>query len=108
MPMQGVDMRYAYAWKNGIGIKMGGSTKFAQEWIANDYRVDRNRPYSATTLEGTPNFDGLNIYGDEIEIPIPLSPLDPILIRRRGFLEENLLGDDTHAKSIKLDGSFAL
>ena len=53
-----------------------------------------------------PDFDGLNIYGDEIDIPIPFpAPLSPIRIRRTGFKEEDLLGDDQGAKNIKVDAS---
>jgi hypothetical protein len=53
----------------------------AEDWHGNDYATDVNDPESTVSLVGKPNFDGVNLYGDETRIPVPLpvpgySPLD--------------------------------
>ena len=105
-PIYSLDMRYAKTWKSRFAFKLNLSYFLADDWIANDYQTDRLRPYERISRVGQPDFDGLNIYGDEIPIPIPLpDPVAPILIRRTGFPEGDLLGNDKDAQTIKADAS---
>ncbi|MBC8034978.1 MAG: TonB-dependent receptor, partial [Chitinophagaceae bacterium] len=67
-------------------------------WKSNDYKQDRINSLSTEDLSGTPDFDGVNLYGDEALISVP--GFNPI--RRTGFREEDII-DDYSAKSIKAD-----
>jgi iron complex outermembrane recepter protein len=58
-----------------------------------------NRPESAINLSGSKDFDGLNLYGDEIELPLPLGIG---AVHRTGWKEGDLL-DNQDAKSMKWD-----
>ena len=126
-PLGRVSLRYAKAVNDRFAFKLNFSALSGNDWKANDYTTDRN---DASRLPGHHNFDGLNTYGDESEIPIPiplLAPLlannledvvgipaaqlqpffqtlDPIAIRRTGIKEEDLL-DNRKAQSLKGDVS---
>ena len=58
-------IRYAKAFNNKFAFKVNFSYMKATDWTANDYKTDRLNPSSTTDLSSTPNFDGLNKYGDE-------------------------------------------
>lgn len=67
-PFNQFDLRLAKAWNKKFGIKTAFSFMQAKDWFATD---DRNFDRTARLLkEGTratdPNYDGVNIYGDEI------------------------------------------
>lgn len=98
-------LRYAKAFNNKFAFKLNFSLMQATDWTSNDYRTDRNLPESTTDLSGNPNFDGLNLYGDETPIPVPIGGTFGTLdLRRTGFKEEDIL-DNQDAKSIKADGA---
>jgi len=124
-PLGRVSLRYAKAVNDKFAFKLNFSALSGKDWVANDYLTDRN---DATRLPGSENFDGLNTYGDETEIGIPLPALaeliapniadavnsttaelipiiqsfNPIAIRRTGIKEEDLL-DNRKAQSLKGD-----
>ncbi|MBX2966182.1 MAG: TonB-dependent receptor [Cyclobacteriaceae bacterium] len=98
-PMYNFGVRYAKAFNNKFAFKVNFSFQDAQDWKANDYRQDRLRANSETDLSGSPDFDGVNLYGDEAVISIPGFPTT---LRRTGFREEDII-DDYSARSIKAD-----
>jgi outer membrane receptor protein involved in Fe transport len=107
-PLYNFGIRYAKAFNDKFAFKINFNYLTATDWIGNDYLTDRVIPGNP---EGSPNFDGMNTYGDEAVIAgsiatltgIPeLAPLGDIDIRRTGFTEEVLL-DSRDAKSIKGD-----
>ncbi|MBX2962696.1 MAG: TonB-dependent receptor [Cyclobacteriaceae bacterium] len=105
-PMYNFGVRYAKAFNNKLAIKLNFSLLQATDWTGNDYQTDRLRPGSTVNLSGMPNFDGLNLYGDETPIPVPVpanfgGPLD---LRRTGFREEDIL-DNNDARSLKYDAA---
>ena len=109
-PLTNFSIRYAKAFNNKFAFKINFNILNATDWIGNDYTTDRVIPGNPV---GSPNFDGLNTYGDEAVIAgsiadltgIPeLAPLGDIDIRRTGFTEEVLL-DNRDAKSIKGDAA---
>ena len=88
----------------------------ANDWVANDYTtnvdIDGNA-FGDLDMRGQPNFNGLNLHGDDIPIPLPLSlsgfgwvgglPGDQVLdLRRTGFPEEALM-EDNEASNMKYD-----
>ncbi len=102
-PFYNVGIRYAKAFNNRFAFKINFSYLKARDWIGNDYRTDRTKPESEIDLSGNPNFDGLNLYGDETPIPVPIGGTFGTLdLRRTGFREEAILDNDD-AKSIKGD-----
>lgn len=104
-----VALRYAKAFNNKFAFKVNFSMMDATDWIGNDYGTDRFRPESTTSLEGQPNFDGLNLYGDETQILVPAAAAGPqyaslglLDLRRTGLKEEDLI-DNYDAKNLKYD-----
>ncbi len=102
-------IRYAKAFNNKFAFKVNFSWMDAEDWIGNDYTTDRFRPQSQIDLTGTPNFDGLNLYGDEAQIVVPMAAagaqfadLGVLDLRRTGLREEDLM-DDYTAQNLKYD-----
>ena len=102
-PYYNASIRYAKAFNNKFAFKVNFSYLKATDWLGNDYRTDRLNPESEYDLSDMPNFDGLNLYGDETPIPVPIGGTFGTLdLRRTGFREEALLDNDD-VKSIKGD-----
>lgn len=103
-PFYNFGLRYAKAFNNKFAFKVNFSIMEAEDWHGNDYTTDVNRPESEVSLVGQPNFDGLNLYGDETRIAftVPVPSIAPFDLRRTGWKEENLI-DEYVAKSIKGD-----
>ncbi|MEM8894880.1 MAG: TonB-dependent receptor, partial [Bacteroidota bacterium] len=107
--MNSGSVRYAKAFNNKFAFKVNFSWSDAQDWVGNDYTTDRARPQSQIDLSGEPNFDGLNLYGDETQIVIPVAlggpqyaDLGVLDLRRTGLREEDIM-DDYVADNIKYD-----
>jgi iron complex outermembrane recepter protein len=98
-PMYTFGIRYAKAFNNKFAFKVNFSYQDATDWKANDYKQDRLRANSETDLSRSPDFDAVNMYGDEAVIAIPGFPTT---LRRTGWKEEDIV-DDYSAKSIKAD-----
>jgi outer membrane receptor protein involved in Fe transport len=107
-PLYNFGIRYAKSYNDKFAFKINFNYLSATDWIGNDYTTDRVIPGNPV---GSPNFDGLNTYGDEAVIAgsiadltgLPeLAPLGDIDIRRTGIREQVLL-DSRDAKSIKGD-----
>jgi iron complex outermembrane receptor protein len=105
-PFTQYSIRYAKAFNNKFAFKVNFSMLQATDWLSNDYKTSRTNPESTTDLSGTKDFDGLNLYGDETQIPVPVPSIG--IITRTGFREEDMLNafnDGREAKSIKADGA---
>lgn len=69
-----VAARYAHAFGKQFAFKVNASYLTATDWMANDYATGR-----ATLVNpkppgvGAPDFDGLNRYGDETPIVVPMA-----------------------------------
>ena len=63
-----LDVRLAKAWNKRFGIKTAFSFLQAKDWMATDTRnFDRTaRQLKAGDRNTDPNYDGVNVYGDEI------------------------------------------
>ncbi len=133
-PYQLYSARYAKAFGK-FAFKLNASYLDATDWAANDYTSGRRtQAIPNPAPSGQPNFDGLNLYGDESQIVVPLvafagslaqavsqltglplaqaqalinanrDKLPTLDLRRTGFKEEDLL-DNQDAQSIKFDGA---
>ena len=66
-PFQEVNVRFAKAW-NKFAFKTNVSLLTAEDWQADNYAgFDRNaRTFKAGSRSSDPNYDGINVYGDEV------------------------------------------
>jgi iron complex outermembrane receptor protein len=105
-PMAQYSIRYAKAFNNKLAFKIGASYLRAKDWLGNDYKTDRINTPSTTDRSGLPNFDGLNLYGDETQIPLATLTGIPTMptVTRTGFREQDLV-DDREAKTLKFDAA---
>lgn len=103
-PYYNFGIRYAKAFNNKFAFKVNFSILQAEDWHSTDYNTDVNRPEATVDLSGQPNFDGVNLYGDETRIAfsVPVPSISPFDLRRTGWKEEDLI-DNYDAKSIKGD-----
>jgi len=105
-PLGQYSIRYAKAFNNKFAFKVNFSYMTATDWTGNDYKTERNNPESKVDLSSNPDFDGLNLYGDEFRIQTPLPSTGTIT--RTGFKEEDLLAafsDNRDAKTLKGDAA---
>ena len=133
-PMNTFSARWAKSFNNKIAVKVNFSILDAEDWVGNDYTTDR---FYANQIRSndpgiSPDFDGMNLYGDETKITVPINsaladaieagalaglgiPANPTLadgfrtldnpvVTRTGMKEEDLI-DDFEARSIKADGA---
>lgn len=100
-------LRYAKAFNNRFAFKVDFSYLKANDWQARNY-TDYDR-LNSTTKTGTratdPNYDGVNVYGDEINTTFGASAglLNGQTVSRTGYNENNLV--DYGTKSIKTLGA---
>ncbi len=105
-PLGQYSVRYAKAFNNKFAFKVNFSYLKTTDWLGNDYKTDRTNTGSTTNLSSNPNFDGLNLYGDEAIIPTGVPSIG--IIARTGFREEDILAafnDNREAKTIKGDAA---
>ncbi len=117
--------RWAQSFKNKIAFKIGGQYIKATDWLAGDTSNYQRSGTIGKVVPGTrqtdPNYDGVNVYGDEIstdlrlffEPAILLNPqLEPVLspfltnpqaVSRTGYHEKDLVDPET--KNIKISGA---
>lgn len=67
-PFNQLDVRMAKAWKNKFGVKATFSFLQAKDWAADNYsNFDRaSRTVKPGDRNSDPNYDGVNVYGDEV------------------------------------------
>lgn len=101
-PLATFNARFAKAFLNDrLAIKANFSFTEATDWKANDFVTHRPKGDTTVRLTHLPYFDGLNLYGDETVINVPMPGFSPIT--RTGFREEDLLLNDYSARSMKWD-----
>ena len=99
-PFYSFNARYAKAFNNKFAFKVNFAYMLAEDWHGNDYRTDINNPESDVDLSRSKDFDGVNLYGDELELAVPVPNVG--VIHRTGWKEEDIV-DNYDAKSIKGD-----
>ena len=101
-PQYNFGFRYAKAFNNKFAFKVNFSWTDITDWKGNDYTTHRPDPDNPVLQTGRPDFDGLNLYGDETVINVPIPGFSPIT--RTGWREEDII-DSYNAASMKYDGS---
>ena len=111
------NLRYAKAFNDKLAIKVNFSYDMATDWIANDYATNvdaAGNAFGDLDMRGRPNFNGLNLHGDETQIAVPVAAAglvgnwvtllpEPVLDLRRTGLPEEFLLDNNDAKNMKYD-----
>ncbi len=107
------DLGIRYAWGGDFAAaKINFSFLKGTDWYAVDYTDIDTNPLNASkrgSRETNPSYDGMNVYGDEVATPLPLSAqtgglVDDIYVSRTGYREVDLT--DYEAKSMKGDIGF--
>ncbi|WP_316824856.1 TonB-dependent receptor [Pedobacter miscanthi] len=67
-PFKQLDVRVARSWNNKFGVKAAFSFLQAKDWFGNNYsNFDRvARAAKSGDRSSDPNYDGINVYGDEV------------------------------------------
>lgn len=76
-PMGELNFRYAKAFNNKLAFKVVGSYLSATDWHAYDLRDRYNLDDPSSTRENNPGYDGVNVYGDDIIVPVNLKDVAP-------------------------------
>ena len=97
-PLGTYGLRYAKALKDKLAFKVNFQYLEGTDWTANDVKTDRKNPDSEIDLTAMPDFDGVNLQGDELALNIPGFGT----LKRTGFPETVLL-DNQEARVIKGD-----
>lgn len=75
-------MRWAKKVSEKFAFKIGGEFVQAKDWVANDYRDFNRIGTTGNVKPGTrstdPNYDGVNVYGDETTADIKANVLVPL------------------------------
>ncbi len=119
----------ALRWAQKIGkkfaFKIGGEFIHAKDWVADDYRNYKRLATTGNVIPGTretdPNYEGVNVYGDETSIDIKTRVLNPLAaavpfyapyinalpatinVSRTGYTENEVVNPNT--VNIKLSGA---
>jgi CarboxypepD_reg-like domain/TonB-dependent Receptor Plug Domain len=124
-PYADYSFRWAKAFNNKFAIKLGAQYIKAKDWLANDSTNYSRLGNSGKTITGTrasdPNYDGVNVYGDEtkgdirgimVELIKQNPGLQPVLepfltnpqnVSRTGYAEKDII--DPVTKNTKLSGA---
>lgn len=106
-------LRWAKALNNKFAFKVGAQFIVAKDWLASDTSNYQRNGTIGKVIPGTrqtdPNYDGVNVYGDETSLDLRLfagqnlPPGPPIMVSRTGYKEIDIVDPET--KNIKLSGA---
>ena len=81
-PYYNFQLRWAKKLGDKFALKIGGEYIEATDWVANDYRNYDRLGTAGSLKNGTrtsdPNYDGVNVYGDETTADIRSNVLNPL------------------------------
>lgn len=114
-PYYDVSLRYAKAFKR-FAFKIGGQYMKATDWLAGDESNYSRLGDVGKVIPGTratdPNYDGVNVYGDETSVNIKpflqafsqgTYPAEDLYVSRTGYREKDVI--DPATKNLKLSGA---
>lgn len=118
-------LRWAKKVSDKFAFKVGAEIVQAKDWVANDYRDYDRLATTGSVKAGTrstdPNYDGINVYGDETTADIRSNVLNPLAhaapfyapyvnslpasipVSRTGYLEKDIINPNTF--NLKLIGA---
>ena len=111
------NLRWAKKINERLAFKVAAEVVQAKDWLANDYRNYKRLGSSGNLIDGTretdPNYDGINVYGDETSINLKSQVLsqialqapflagyintlpDNLLVSRTGYTEKEVANPNT-------------
>lgn len=104
-PMVDFNFRYAKNFNDKLAFKVTGAYLNATDWYAVDYRDKNNLDDPGSTRESNQGYDGVNVYGDDIVVPVNLQELAPTILagvaEARGLVPgtpeyESFINDNLH------------
>jgi outer membrane receptor protein involved in Fe transport len=109
-----LSLRWAKAFGNRFAIKVGAQYLKAKDWLASDssnyLRIGDAGHVIAGNRNTDPNYDGVNVYGDETTVdikpffpPLPIPLPQNISVSRTGYAEKDII--DPEVKNLKLSGA---
>ena len=117
-PYVDYSIRWAKAFNEKFAVKIGAQYIKAKDWLANDTSNYLRMGNTGNVIPGTratdPNYDGVNVYGDETTVDLrnflagsvpndhPIMR-NPIMVSRTGYNEKDMIDPET--KNIKLSGA---
>lgn len=97
-PYYDIAGRYAKVFNNKFAFKITAQYVKAQDWQANDRRnYNRTtRKVDSTNRINNPNYNGVNVYGDENNYTfIPVTGLPAVTVSRTGYNEDQTIDHNT-------------
>ncbi len=104
-PMVNLDMRYAKNVNDKLAFKITGTYLDATDWYGVDYRDKYRLDDPTITRENNEGYDGVNVYGDDIVVPVNLAEVAPSVLAgvadARGLVPgspeyESFINDNLH------------
>ena len=95
-------IRMAHAFDDYLAVKASFSYLKGEEWHATDYRntTGIGGTYIPGTRQSDPNYDGANVYGDEVSVDLGGAVGK---VSRTGYTDQELMTNE--AKSVKFNGA---
>lgn len=76
-PMYDMSIRYAKAFNDKWAFKITANYLTAEDWNASDYRDRGALDDPSSTRQTNEGYDGVNVYGDDIIVPVNLEDVAP-------------------------------
>ncbi len=104
-PMMNLDFRYAKSFNERFAFKITGTYLRATDWQATDYRDKYRLDDASLTRKSDEGYDGVNVYGDDIVVPVNLAENAPAILagvaEARGLVPgspeyESFINDNLH------------
>lgn len=108
-PFLEVGLRFARPVSDKFGYKLNVGYLTFTDWTVNDetYHITATKaPFADQFLAipaGSPNFDAVSRFGDEVQVPVLLAPDSAITVSRTGIAEKDIV--DYNSRAIKLGGT---
>ena len=79
-PIINLDFRYAKSFNDKFAFKVTGTYLDATDWFAVDFRDKYRLDEAGSTRETNEGYDGVNVYGDDIVVPVNLAEIAPTVL----------------------------
>jgi len=104
-PLLDFGARYAKAFNNKFAVKVTAGVMQGTDWTANDdsFYIDNTTATNATpeqiaallqTPRSAPNYNAVNVYGDELSVPVNLGGGNTVNVNRTGIKEADIVNYD--------------
>jgi hypothetical protein len=78
--MYDMSVRYAKAFSDRMAVKVSANYLTATDWHASDFRDRNDLDNNELARNTNPGYDGVNVYGDDIVVPVNMQDVGPGII----------------------------